>query len=50
MIRVQKLKQYIVQVRGVSYKPSDVRPSTASDGVVLLKANNIDKNNSINLN
>lgn len=37
---MQKLKNYIEQVRGVSYKPTDVR-DTQSSGVAILRANNI---------
>jgi len=36
---MQKLKGYIEQVRGVSYKPIDVRD--AQSGVAVLRANNI---------
>lgn len=35
------LKSYITQVRGVSYKPADLRPSLTEDSVLLLRANNI---------
>lgn len=35
------LKSYITQVRGVSYKPDDLRPSLTEDSVLLLRANNI---------
>lgn len=35
------LKSYITQVRGVSYKPADLRPSLTEYSVLLLRANNI---------
>lgn len=38
-MNMQKLKGYIEQVRGVSYKPIDVRD--AQSGVAVLRANNI---------
>lgn len=37
----EALKNYITQVRGVSYKPADLRPSLTEDSVLLLRANNI---------
>lgn len=37
----EALKSYITQVRGVSYKPADLRPSLTEDSVLLLRANNI---------
>ncbi|MGF0036049.1 restriction endonuclease subunit S [Victivallis vadensis] len=39
----ETLKNYISQIRGVSYKPSDLRSSLSDDSVLLLRANNIDK-------
>jgi len=36
-----KLKEYIEQIRGVSYKPEDVCASTDADAVAILRANNI---------
>ena len=37
----EALKNYITQVRGVSYKPADLRPSLTEDSILLLRANNI---------
>ncbi len=37
----EALKKYITQVRGVSYKPVDLRTSLTKDSVLLLRANNI---------
>ena len=37
-----KLGMYIQQVRGVSYKPADVRNKNDSEAVPILRANNID--------
>ena len=37
----EALKNYITQVRGVSYKPVDLRPSLTEDSILLLRANNI---------
>lgn len=36
-----KLGEIITQIRGVSYKPSDVRAAGDPDAVALLRANNI---------
>ena len=35
------LKGYITQIRGVSYKPTDLRSSLTEDSILLLRANNI---------
>lgn len=35
------LKGYVTQVRGVSYKPNDLRSSLTEDSILLLRANNI---------
>ena len=37
----KSLGDYISQVRGVSYKPNDLRSSLSEDSVLLLRANNI---------
>lgn len=37
-----KIKNLIKQVRGVSYKPEDLRSELDDDSVILLRANNID--------
>lgn len=37
----KSLGDYISQVRGVSYKPKDLRSSLSEDSVLLLRANNI---------
>ena len=36
-----RLGELVEQIRGVSYKPSDLRTSDDNDGVMLLRANNI---------
>ena len=36
-----KLGDYIEQIRGVSYKPEDLRSDLNSDSILLLRANNI---------
>ena len=46
-IQKVKLGDYILQVRGVSYKPTDVCAELTDDSVVLLRANNI-QNGKIN--
>lgn len=37
----RSLEDYVSQVRGVSYKPADLRPSLSKESVLLLRANNI---------
>lgn len=37
----EPLKNFITQIRGVSYKPEDLHPSLDDDSVLLLRANNI---------
>ena len=44
-----KLEPYIEQIRGVSYKPTDLHSSLNDSSVILLRANNID-NGKINFN
>lgn len=39
---VQKLKEHIEVLRGVSYKPTDVRDTVSSTTSVILRSNNID--------
>ncbi len=39
---VQKLKEHIEVLRGVSYKPTDVRDTISSTTSVILRSNNID--------
>ena len=36
-----RLGDHISQIRGVSYKPADLRPSLSEESVLLLRANNI---------
>ena len=36
-----RLGDHIFQIRGVSYKPADLRPSLSEESVLLLRANNI---------
>ncbi|WP_052359226.1 restriction endonuclease subunit S, partial [Methanomicrobium mobile] len=36
-----RLGDYVFQIRGVSYKPDDLRPLLSEDSVLLLRANNI---------
>ena len=36
-----RLRDHISQIRGVSYKPADLRPSLSEESVLLLRANNI---------
>lgn len=36
-----RLGNHISQIRGVSYKPADLRPSLSEESVLLLRANNI---------
>lgn len=43
-----KVKEYSIQIRGVSYKPTDLHDSLDVDSVVLLRANNIE-NDKLNL-
>lgn len=43
-IRKCALKNYISQIRGVSYKPADLRSPLSADSVLLLRANNINAN------
>lgn len=38
---LEKLGKYIVQIRGVSYKPNDLRDELSDESVLLLRANNI---------
>lgn len=38
---LEKLGKYITQIRGVSYKPKDLRNSLNENSVLLLRANNI---------
>ncbi len=45
---MDKLKKYIDQIRGVSYKPDNIHNSLNENSVILLRANNIE-NNKINL-
>lgn len=37
----ENLGDYIVQIRGVSYKPEDLRSNLNADSLILLRANNI---------
>ena len=46
-MELQVIKPYITQIRGVSYKPSDIRKRLCESSVTLLKANNIGKDNSL---
>ena len=39
---LQKLRPYVVVIRGVSYKPSDIKEEGASNSTVLLRSNNIE--------
>ena len=47
-VKKVKLGNYISQIRGVSYKPTDLRSNLSKDSVILLRANNI-KDGHINL-
>lgn len=38
-----KLKELVKQIRGVSYKPSDLHDELNENSVILLRANNIDE-------
>jgi type I restriction enzyme S subunit len=40
-LKRQKLRKYITQVRGVSYKPSDIKNESFENSLAILKANNI---------
>ena len=39
---MSKIMDIAIQIRGVSYKPNDLRDSLTNDSVILLRANNID--------
>lgn len=39
---MSKIMDIAVQIRGVSYKPNDLRDSLTNDSVIILRANNID--------
>ena len=41
-MNVVKMKVVTKQIRGVSYKPTDLHDSLNSSSVILLRANNID--------
>ena len=47
--KVEKLRSHIEVIRGVSYKPSDIKESANEGAFVILRSNNID-NGQINYN
>ena len=45
-----KLKKFIKQIRGVSYKPEDIRNESDKNAIPILRANNITADGHIDLN
>ena len=46
-IGFRPISEFIIQIRGVSYKPNDIFDRLTEDSITILRANNI-KNNKTN--